>query len=61
MSNRRWIEIKGKVNEKMFIIPDKLKDVIKKIVETQKKHSGLNNRFPNFATDSNRFLTVDGL
>ena len=42
-NNKRWIEVKGKMNDKMFIIAEQLKDVKncqRKIIETQIKSLG---------------------
>ena len=46
-NNKRWIEKMGKMNDKMFIIADQLKDVNncqRKIIETQKNYSEVLNK-----------------
>ena len=42
MNNHRWVEVKGKVNSKMYLIAEQLEDVNsvqKRIIQTQKNHT----------------------
>ena len=58
-NNKRWIEIKGKMNNKMFIIADQLKDVNncqRKIIETQKNHSEVLNKAVSLIRNNSRKL-----
>ena len=59
---KRWIEIMGKMNDKMLIIADRLKDVNncqRKIIETQKNHSEVLNKAVSLIRKSSRKL-MDG-
>ena len=42
LNNHRWVEVKGKVNSKMYLIAEQLEDVNsvqKRIIQTQKNHT----------------------
>ena len=60
-NNKRWIEIKGKMNNKMFKNQDQLKDVNncqRKIIETQKNHSEVLNKAVSLTRNNSRKLTA---
>ena len=58
-NNQRWIEIKGKMKDKMFIIANQLKDVNnfqRKIIETLKNHSEALNKAVSLIRNNSRKL-----
>ena len=60
-NNKRWIEIKGKMNDKIFMIADQLKEVNNcqcKTIETQKNYSEVLNKAVSVIRNNSRKLVA---